>query len=225
MQKTDNYINKSNDNTFNLVIQHHCYKSKDKVKSLLLLKHGGLVTTNSISKPEYKVITIDNYEHGRVVFVSELINQALEQYHQRYSKIEKFQSVAIESKKLKELLVDFGLYNVMIRNDHMLDKLIKDVVNDLLAFQNNSQILIRDKQSSSLIDLLCKSSKVLSTNLNEQKIVQLVKMMYNKWYKMVNQFSITELPNTILPDVVYNERQMMSKVTNSLGVLLNFIAV
>lgn len=225
MKKTDNYINKSNDNTFNLVIKHHCYKDKNKVKTLLLVKHGGLVTTNSISKPEYRVLSTNDYIHGRMLFTSESVQQALEQYHQRYQKIENFETVKVDNIKLKELLIDFGLYNVMVRNDRMLSKLIIDVVKSLEYIQQNSQILAKDRQSADLIDLLCKSSKVLSTKIDEQKLVKLVKMMYNKWYMMVNQFSIAEIPNTILPDVIYNEKQMMSNVTTSLNILLNFTAV
>ena len=225
MNKANNYFNKSNDNTFNLVIKNYCYKNKDKVKALLLIKHGGLVTSDSISKPEYKLFTITDYKHGKLIETVEDIETALKSFQQRFEKIKDYQPIKIDNKQLKELLIDFGLYNTMVRSNSMLKVLIKEAVKSLEDIRNNNYILHDYQHFQDLIELLYKASQTLLKTDNEQTIAKLVKMMYNKWYKMVKQFENTELPNTILPNVIANERQLIGNVTSSLSILLNFVTV
>lgn len=225
MNKANNYFNKSNDNTFNLVIKNYCYKNKDKVKALLLIKHGGLVTSDSISKPQYKLFTITDYKHGKLIDTVEDIETALKSYQQRFEKIKDYQPIKIDNKQLKDLLIDFGLYNTMVRSNSMLKVLIKESNKALADIVENNYIIHQYPQFQDLVELIYKASNSLLKTESEQSVAKLVKMMYNKWYKMVKQFENTELPNTILPNVIANERQLISNVTSSLSILLNFIAV
>lgn len=60
-------FNDSNDNTFNVVV---CYKNFGSGNKFVVVKSGGIVTSNSISRPIYKVIDsigtkqFDNYKQA-----------------------------------------------------------------------------------------------------------------------------------------------------------------
>lgn len=54
-------INSSNDNTFNVVVDYRRYNDD---KYTIVVKNGGIVTANSISKPKFKLITNIDVEDG-----------------------------------------------------------------------------------------------------------------------------------------------------------------
>lgn len=73
---TIDYINKTNDGTFNVVVY---YKRYNDDKYYVVIKNGGVATNDSVGKPRYKVITnIDGKQH---VEVYDDLQQAFELLH------------------------------------------------------------------------------------------------------------------------------------------------
>lgn len=128
MTDSVDYINKSNDSTFNVVVY---YKRYNGDKYYVIIKNGGLVTSQSIGRPKYKVVTnIDGDEH-----VVEYDN--LKDAIGNLSKHKGLKSLDNQSQKYIKPIIQRMIGNHVYFSQHVSDRLLKDITDNIHKVVNN----------------------------------------------------------------------------------------
>lgn len=112
-----------NDNTFNVVV---CYKSFDDGNKFVVVKSGGIITSNSISRPVYKVIDntstklFDNY------------NQAFEYVSNNYN-----DTTQCKQSDIKEFLDQDKYIHYVFASDYNIDCVVDSIIGVLNSFKSS----------------------------------------------------------------------------------------
>ena len=173
-----------NDNTFNVVVY---YKAFDGGKKFVVVKSGGIITSNSISRPIYKVIDdtgikqFDNY------------NQAYEYVTNNYSNTHQ-----CKQSDVKDFLDQDHYIHYVFASDYVISGVVDTIINILNELIQSSQIN-NDRIVAQCIRFK-NTYKVFNDIVNQKYSLRLLKEI-NKFASKINNINLTTAV-TILNNMV-----------------------
>lgn len=205
MINSTDYFEQSNDNTFNVVLKQQCYEHD---KYLIIVKTGGMITADSISKPTFVVLT--NLLTGQ---------RDRFEYDTYHACITAAQAMSDGNKlstrtttDIKKMLQDtFGRYVVLSKHNRTkLYQSIKDQIDGLDL--STLSVCVEDPQR--LIDTMHKKLVIADT----MTMLDLNRSNYTYGIKQLDS-----LLHTVRKLPCYKQDAQLQKLAMTINVLINYL--
>ena len=177
-------IEQSNDNTFNIIIDYRRYNDD---KYSIVVKNGGIVTRNSISKPKYKLITnIDVHKQDKPHVVEfDNLKQAFE-YIDKHENLEKLDD---NSQAYFKPIIKSVLGNAVFMTNHTNTALLNHIRDAARATIKEQNALIYVEHS---LNNIRKLTNDIRNQVNYNWGIQQFDKLYAKCRKVANVDKLIE---------------------------------
>ena len=180
-------INQSNDKTFNVIVDYQRYNDD---KYSIVVKNGGIVTDQSISKPVYKLVTNIDVHDDEPVHVIEFdsLKKAFE-YIDQHNELEKLDDNGQSYFKpiIKKMLGD-GVFITNHTNTALLQN-VRDAANNVVENKFTADSIGED------LDRIRKLTKDVRNTVDYNWGIQQLDKLFAKCRKLPNNKSIIDALN------------------------------
>lgn len=180
-------INQSNDKTFNVIVDYQRYNDD---KYSIVVKNGGIVTDQSISKPIYKLVTNIDVHDGEPAHVIEFdsLKKAFE-YIDAHDELEKLDDNSQSYFKpiIKKMIGD-GVFITNHTNTALLQN-VRDATNKVVENKFTADSISED------LDRIRKLTKDVRNTVDYNWGIQQLDKLFTKCRKLPNNKSIIDALN------------------------------